>query len=126
MDISVQRRNYGGDNQSWLGSARGTNEARSITLDVSTFTKATHYPDGQLKSGLPLAKAATGGKFVLFTGDDGTKLAGFLLTPVQAPADPTTPVGGALLDDARVIAANLPVTVSALAQGTAPARFIFA
>jgi len=49
------------DNQTWLGSAHGTNMGRPITLDVSAFTSGTHYPNGYFPSGLPLAKiAATG------------------------------------------------------------------
>lgn len=125
MDLSINTRRLGGDDISWLGSARGTNEGRTVTLDTPKFLKSTHFPDGWFKSGIALAKG-TDGKFVPFTGDDGTKLEGFLLSGVRAPANGTSPVGASLLDDARVVAANLPIPVSAAAQGTAPARFIFA
>lgn len=122
MDISIKRVSFGQDDQSWLGSAHGTTSAPSITVDVSTFTKATHYPDGYLKSGLPLQK--TGGKYGLWK--TGADLAGFLFAPVSAPAVAATPVGGALLEHGRVIAAKLPVSVDAAGQATAAGRIIFA
>lgn len=124
MDISIKSRSFDGGDISWLGSSHGTDAARSITLDVAKFTKATHYPDGVLKSGLPLTKG-TSGKYEPFTGDDGSKLAGFLLTPVDVAATATA-VAGALLDHGRVKTAKLPATISAAAQASAPSRIIFA
>lgn len=123
MDISIKRTSFGQDNQSWLGSAHGTNAAQTITLDVSTFTKATHFPEGFLKSGLPLQKLA-GGKYGLWTSTK--ELAGFLFTPVSAPTSSATPVGAALLEHGRVIVAKLPVPVDAAGQATASGRIIFA
>ena len=122
MDIAIKRASFGQDDQSWLGSAHGTNTAQSITLDVSTFTKTDHYPGGFLKSGLPLAKS--GEKYVLWT--EGADLAGFLFTPVSVPASTATPVGAALLEHGRVIAAKLPVSVDTAGQATAAGRIIFA
>lgn len=123
MDLSIRRESFGQDDQSWLGSAHGTNAAQTITLDVSTFTAGTHYPDGHLKSGLPLQDLGNG-KFGLWTAL--SDLAGFLFTPVKAPADSATPVGAALLEHGRVIAAKLPVSVDAAGQATAAGRIIFA
>lgn len=54
MDLGVKRSSVGQDDQSWLGSAHGTQSTQTITLDRTTFTAATHYPEGWLKSGLPL------------------------------------------------------------------------
>jgi hypothetical protein len=48
------------EDQSWLGSARGTDSTRSVTLKTSTFTSGTHYPNGFLPSGLALALPTTG------------------------------------------------------------------
>lgn len=123
MDIAIKRASFGQDDQSWLGSAHGTTATQTITLDVSTFTRATHYPDGYLKSGLPLQKLASGKYGLWATTKD---LAGFLFTPTSAPADPATPVGGALLEHGRVIAAKLPVSVDAAGKATAAGRIIFA
>ncbi len=60
MDLSIQRVVEGRDDQSWLGSAHGTSSARTITLQMSSFTASTHYPNGYFPSGLPLAQFASG------------------------------------------------------------------
>lgn len=123
MDLSIRRESFGQDDQSWLGSAHGTQATQTVTLDVSTFTKADHYPEGWLKSGLPLQDLGNG-KFGLWTAL--SDLAGFLFTTVKAPADPATPVGAAIHEHGRVIAAKLPVAVDAAGQATAAGRIIFA
>ncbi|MFJ2618170.1 head decoration protein [Glutamicibacter sp. NPDC087344] len=130
MDLNIKRSSVGNENQSWLGSAHGTNAAQSITLDVSTFTKATHYPDGYLKSGLPLMDLGNG-KYGLHTGPDATPedtpvLAGFLFTTTRAPQDVATPIGAALFEHGRVKLANLPVALDPAVQATASGRIIFA
>ncbi|GGL83467.1 head decoration protein [Glutamicibacter protophormiae] len=130
MDLSIKRVTFGVEDQSWLGSAHGTNAAQTITLDVSTFTKATHYPEGLLKSGLPLMKLPSG-KYGLHTGPaepvaDTPVLAGFLFTTTRAPESSATPIGAALLEHGRVKVANLPVPVDPAVQATAAGRLIFA
>lgn len=69
--------------QSWLGSTHGIANARTEVLDISTFTAGTHYPDGYIRSGLPVAKV--GGVLVPYDGTAGTTtgagvLAGHVLT----------------------------------------------
>src|SRR5690625_694348 len=59
------------DDPSWLGSAHGVNATRSITLDVSKFTKSTHYPNGVIPSGTAVAKIAASGKYGP-AGEDAT------------------------------------------------------
>jgi hypothetical protein len=125
MDLSVRRDFEGRDDQSWLGSAHGTSSAQSITLQMSSFTAATHFPNGYLPSGLPLGKYTSGanaGKYgpVTDAAADGSQvLAGFLFTAVAAPRSTTaTVVNGALLDHGRVILARLPIAPSAAAQAT--------
>lgn len=122
MDLQIQRKSWGQDDRSWLGSAHGTNATQTITLDVSSFNKEAHYPEGWLKSGLPLAKS--GNKHVLWTAE--ADLAGFLFAPVQAPEDPATPAAGAILEHGRVNVDKLPVTVDEAGQSTASGRIIFA
>jgi hypothetical protein len=51
------------EDQRWLGSAHGTDSARSVTLDTSAFTSGTHYPNGFFPSGLPLAKITASGLY---------------------------------------------------------------
>ena len=136
MDLSISKTNIGSEDQSWLGSAHGTNAAQTITLDVSTFTKADHYPDGYLKSGLPLMKLDSGA-YGLHTGpapeageekdqEATPELAGFLFTTTRAPQTASTPIGAALFEHGRVKVANLPVTVDPAVLATAAGRIIFA
>lgn len=102
----------GSGDQSWLGSAHGIGNCRTETLDVSTLTKATHYPDGFVKSGLPLAKVA--GLMVPYNsaGADGSQnLVGFLFT--DQSTDGTTDLPVPVLDHGRVKTAKLPVAFEA-------------
>lgn len=60
MDLSPVFGALGRDDQSWLGSARGTSQAQSIALVVPAFLAATYYPNGYFPSGLALQKYAVG------------------------------------------------------------------
>src|SRR5688572_22563807 len=100
---------FGAGDQSWLGSSHGIHECRTETLDISAFTSGTHYPDGYIKSGTPVAKVA--GVLVPYTVAEGTTtgagvLAGFLFTDqaVVGTGDFAVP----LLDHGRVKAAKVP------------------
>ncbi|WP_262391504.1 head decoration protein [Nocardiopsis sp. CNR-923] len=92
MDLTVRTEGFAQDDQSWLGSAHGTNMARSITLDTSMFTAGTHYPDGYFPSGLALGRITASGLYGPY--DDGAidgreTLSGFLFTATRAPHDGT-------------------------------------
>lgn len=129
MDLSVRTETYGQDDQSWLGSAHGTDAARTITLDVSAFTAGTHYPDGFFPSGLPLGKITASGLYGPYNNgaSDGTEvLAGFLFTAVKAPATTTTDVAGALLEHGRVVESRLPIAVDAAGKSDVAGRIVFA
>ncbi len=120
MDLSIHTESYQQEDQSWLGSADGTNSARSVTLDAATFTEATHYPDGYLLSGLPLADQGDG-TFgpVNSAATDGTQnLAGFLFT--AQVTDGTGHVGAPMLDWGRIVTDKLPVALDAASQDTNP------
>lgn len=99
----------GAGDQSWLGSAHGIHNCRTELLDISTFTANTHYPNGYIPSGLPVAKV--GGVLVPYDATEGTTtgagvLAGFVFTdqPVVGTSDFAVPV----LDHGRVRAAKVP------------------
>ena len=64
-DISVQSTSYQYEKRGWLWGPHGTGpgETLSITLDVSTFTQGTHYPNGYIPSGTALAKITASGKY---------------------------------------------------------------
>lgn len=105
---------FGGGDQSWLGSAHGIANARTEVLDISTFTAGTHYPNGFIPSGTPVAKV--GGVLVPYDADEEAAegagvLAGFVLTD-QAVVG-TADFGVPLLDHGRVIAAKLPIAFTA-------------
>ena len=80
----------GTGDQSWLGSSHGIHECRTEILDVSTFTAGTHYPNGYIPSGTPVAKV--GGMLVPYDSTEGTTtnagvLAGFLFTDQSVVGD---------------------------------------
>lgn len=59
----------------WLASLDGTNDANTITLDLTKFTSGTHYtagtllqPRNVLKSGLPLGKITASGLYAPYAG----------------------------------------------------------
>jgi hypothetical protein len=110
---------FGGGDQSWLGSTHGIGNARTETIDISTFTASTHYPNGFIPSGFPLAKV--GGLMVPYDPTAGTTtgagiLAGHLFTDfkVSGTADLPAPV----LDHGRVKTAKI---TPILANFAAPA-----
>jgi len=62
-NIAVETTNFQVEKRGWLQSQHGTEPGAvaSITLDISTFTAGTHYPNGYIPSGTALAKiTATG------------------------------------------------------------------
>jgi hypothetical protein len=100
---------FGSGDQSWLGSAHGIRNARTVTIDISAFTAGTHYPDGYIPSGTPVAIVSN--LAVPYDKTEGTTtgagiLAGFILTdqPVVGTADFPAP----LLDHGRVIVSKVP------------------
>lgn len=127
MDLSLRTESFSQDDQTWLGSSHGTDMARSITLDTSAFTAATHYPNGFFPSGLPLGKITASGKYGPYDNAavDGTEtLAGFLLSAVKAPAVDTIDVQGALHIHGVVVTANLPIDASAAAADVPMILFV--
>lgn len=103
----------GAGDQSWLGSAHGIANCRTEFLDISAFTANTHYPDGYIKSGTPVAKVA--GVLVPYDDTQGTTtgagiLAGLVFTDqkVVGTADFAVPV----LDHGRIRTAKLPLAVT--------------
>lgn len=68
MDLNVTTETFEQDDQSWLGSEHGTSMGRPVTLDISTFTKATHYPKGYIPSGTPIGRIAASGLYGPYGG----------------------------------------------------------
>lgn len=116
----------GPGNPGWLGSAHGTDATRTITLDVSTFTAATHYPNGFVPGGTPVGKITTSGKYGPYdnTAEDGTEtLVGFVYG--DFPVDGQTALAVALLDHGKVVEARLPISVDAAGKTDVAGRIQF-
>lgn len=102
---------YGAGDQSWLGSAHGIYNGRTETIDISAFTAGTHYPNGYIPSGTPVALSA--GLLVPYDKTEGTVtgagiLAGFILTDQPIPAGSTADFAAPLLDHGRVKVSKVP------------------
>lgn len=61
-DIGVLSTPYQVEKRSWLLSQHGTDPGTTpgVTLDISSFTPAVHYPNGYIPSGTALAKQTNG------------------------------------------------------------------
>ncbi|WP_030997496.1 head decoration protein [Streptomyces sp. NRRL F-5630] len=130
MDLSLKVESFSQDRRDWLGSAHGTDAPVSVTLDVAKFTKATHYPDGYLKSGIPLGKVTASGLYGPYDGaaSDGRQTAvGFLFTAqdVDARRVASTKVVGSMLIHCFIREAKLPVTIDADGKADVAGRIIF-
>ena len=131
MDLSLKTESFTQDRRDWLGSAHGTDAPISVTLDVSTFTQGTHYPDGYIKSGIPLGKITASGKYGPYddTKTDGRQTCvGFLFTA----QDVVTPRGvvassvvGSALVHCFIKESKLPVTIDAAGKTDLAGRVIF-
>lgn len=74
MQLATSTESWGSGNQTWLGSAHGTDVARTVTIDGTTVSEF----DGVVPSGTPLKRNADG-KYAPVTATTD-ELAGFLLT----------------------------------------------
>lgn len=113
---------HAGD-QSWLGSTAHIANARTELLDISTFTPATHYPNGFIPSGTPVAKV--GDVLVPYDATEGTTtnagvLEGHVLTDQQVVG--TSDFAVPLFDQGRVRAAKVPGGFTAPAAAAKNAR----
>lgn len=111
----LKRTSVGSGDQSWLASAHGITNARTSVLDVSTFTEATHYPDGYFPSGLEV-NVASEGACTPWAGTTGQVL-GFVL--FDQSTDGVEDVNAPVLRHGLVNVAYLPVAHVAAAAGTA-------
>jgi hypothetical protein len=100
------------EDQSWLGSAHGTNEADPITLDADAFLAS--FPTGVVPSGVVLGRVTATGLYRPYVDGnvDGTEVArGHLFTTVDlggTTAAAVDKVGAALYWHGEVVEAKLP------------------
>ncbi|MCZ9884144.1 head decoration protein [Arthrobacter sp. B2a2-09] len=116
-DISVSKSTYAVENLSWLLDEGGY-EAESITLDISTFTPGTHYPNGFIPSGTVVGKITATNLYGPYddAAVDGRAVArGFTAryTKVPNPANTAVDAGSALRFAGVVKESKLPITIDA-------------
>lgn len=120
------------NDRTWLGSTHGLANARTETLDPTVgFVAATHYPDGYIKSGMPLGKVTATGRVALYdsaAADGRQNLIGFLSTDVVvgtagASATGTFPVP--VLDHGRVKTSKLPIAFTVPAAANDKTQIVY-
>lgn len=126
-DISVRSSAYQVEDRSWLVGTHGTDATPSVTLDISKFTKNTHYPNGFIPSGTAIGKVTATGLYGPYSdaAADGTQTcAGILFSSVRAIDTSTgnalAKVGGARFVHGVVNTAKLPAVVDANGKADLP------
>lgn len=114
----------GAGDMSWLASAHAIHNARTATVNVGAFTAATHYPDGYIRSGTPVALVA--GLLVPYDSTEATVtgagvLAGHILTDQPVVAGSGN-FAVPLLDHGRVWTSKVPAGVQAFTAPVAAAK----
>lgn len=125
-DISVRSHSYQVDNRDWLIGQHGTDLTPSVTLDISKFTKNTHYPNGFIRSGTPLGIITATGLYGPYNdaASDGTEVCrGLLFSFVRAideVGNTLTKVGGARFVHGAVKESKLPIAINANGKADLP------
>ncbi|MEV0608120.1 head decoration protein [Polymorphospora rubra] len=128
MNLTQRTESFGQGNQSWLAGPHGTDANIGVTLDTSTFTAGTHYPDGYFISGIPLGKITATGKYGPYASgaSDGREtLVCFLMNDVKAPAVTTQDPVGAGFMHGGIVEANLPISVDSAGKVDVAGRIWF-
>lgn len=127
MDLNIYTETFGQEDQSWLDSEEGTDNAMSGTIDITKgFVSGTHYPNGYLPSGTPLGKVTASGKYGLYDGaaSDGRQtFFGLLLTSQKVGSgDIIAPI---YTGPGRVNSSALPFAVDSAGKTAAAGRIFF-
>lgn len=98
----------GTGDQSWLASTHGMHTPRTETVDVTAFTAGTHYPNGYLPSGTPVA--LVGGFLVPYDKTEATTTGAGVLAGHIATDQPVvgTRLAVPLIDHGRVHIGKVP------------------
>ena len=100
----------GTGDMSWLDSTHGIGNARTVTIDISAFTAGTHYPNGYIPSGTPVALVSAGivGPYTVAEGTTTGLgvLAGHILTDVAVNG--TDDFAAPMISHGRVNVAKVP------------------
>lgn len=121
--LKMTREEFGGTDQRWLGSAEGTDTARTVTLDHDAWE--SRVSGSRLKGGEAIAYNTSTNTWVPYAsgGTNGTnQLRGFLLNDIPfrvGSGDKVAP----MLTRGRIILKYLPSPVGATATRHANSRF---
>lgn len=116
---------FGTGDMRWLASTHAIWNGRTETVDISAFTAGTHFPNGYIPSGTPVAMVA--GALVPYDSLEATTtgagvLEGHLLTDQPIQPGQTADFSAALLDHGRVNASRVPQGVQAFTAPVAAAK----
>jgi hypothetical protein len=120
LNLGIRSTAYGAEDQSWLGSAVGTGDAQSVTLDAAACIAVTEFASGTIPSGIPLNRAGTGRYKPAVTGD--TSVDAWLLQTVDLTAGGTQAAANtavAAMWRGKVIVAKSPTYTNRLASTSA-------
>lgn len=126
MNLGIRKTTYGAEDQSWLGSRVGTNDASSVTLDAATIIAITEFAAGTVPSGIPLKRAASGRYAPAVTAEVADC---FLLHTVDLTAGGTQTAANtavAAMWRGKIIAAKVPAytgKTSSVAANTSVGQF---
>jgi len=62
----AQEAAFQNDDKSWIRRREGLDDMMGVTLDLTTFTLATHYPNGFIPSGMVLGKITATGLYGIY------------------------------------------------------------
>ncbi len=136
MQLVTSSTTYQAEKQNWLYSHDGAKGAKPATLAIALFTKATHFPNGYLPSGLELAVVTQAGpnlgKFGPYdpAASDGRQNSiVYLFTATEVRVE-TADVIGTVLDGTytpTIVKSKLPIPtkLTAATEATVGRRFIF-
>lgn len=101
------------DDPSWIGGGHGLDTNMTVTIDTALFTAQTHFPNGFIPSGTPIAEVTATGLYGPYTpGDDPAGLGtlyGFLYSPATVEYTGQKLSVGVLVHG-PVVEANLPTS----------------
>jgi hypothetical protein len=109
----------------WLRSDHAIWNGRTESLDIGAFTAGTHYPNGYIPSGTPVALVS--GQLVPYTSAEATTtgagvLAGHILTDIPVVSGSTEDLNVPVLDHGRVNPARVPQGTDAFTAPVAAAK----
>lgn len=114
MDLQPVKTTFAYGQEAWLASREGTEFTESVTLDLSKFTAATHYPDGYIPAGAPLVANGTSHMYEP-AADAATTCDGHLFMNVKVNTGATKAAGPLLVGPAKVRISGIPFANTARA-----------